>query len=103
MTCDEVLVACTESGILSARVWQIKEGGAVLHLCGYVIAYASFLVRLSIVPAINDNGFGSLIHGLDIASEIVEHLLRIAVDEVFVACVVDAYLGACLKKRPIEV
>ena len=43
-----------------------------------------------------------MVRRLDVTSEIIELLLRVAVDEVVVACVVDAYLCACLKKRPVE-
>ena len=91
MTCDEVLVACTESGIASGFICNVQPGLFLLDLRTDVGTYLSALLRLCVVPSIDDNFLSCLVDTADIALQVVQLLLGVAVCEMIAACVVDAY------------
>lgn len=75
MSCDEILVACTESGIASRVVCNVQPGLSLLDLRGDIGTYAFALLRFRIIPAINDNFLSCLVDTADIALQIVQLLL----------------------------
>ena len=103
MSCDEVLVACTESGIASRIICNVQPGLSLLDLCADVGAYFSALLRFRIIPAINYNFLSCLVDTADIALQIVQLLLRVAVYEVITACIIDANKRGRLQQTPVEV
>lgn len=90
MSCDEILVACTESCIASGFICNVQPGLFLLDLCADVGAYFSALLRLCVVPSIDDNFLSCLVDTVDIALQIVQLLLCVAVYEMIAACVIDA-------------
>lgn len=75
VSCDEVLVACTESSIASVFIRNVQPGLSLLDLCADVGAYFSALLRFRIIPAINDNFLSCLVDTADVALQIVQLLL----------------------------
>lgn len=52
--------------------------------------YFSALLRLRIIPTIDDNFLSRLVDTADIALQVVQLLLCVAVCEMIAACVIDA-------------
>ena len=102
MSCDEVLVACAECSVASRVVCNVQPGLSLLDLSGDIGAYFSALLRLCIIPAINDNFFSCLIDTADISLQIVQLLLRVAVYEVVTAGIIDAHNRGRLQYTPVE-
>lgn len=75
VTCDEVLVACTESGIASRVVCDVQPGLSLLDLCADVGTYFSALLRLRIIPAVDNNFLSRLVDIANVALQIVQILL----------------------------
>ena len=90
MSCDEVLVACTESSIASGFIRNIQPGLPLLDLGVDVGTYLSALCGLCVVPSIDDNFLSCLVDIADVALQIVQLLLCVAVYEMIAACVIDA-------------
>lgn len=103
MTCDEVLVACAECSVASRVVCDVQPGLALLDLSGDVGAYVFALCGLCVVPTIDDNFLSRLVNTADIAFQIVQLLLCVAVYEMIAACVVDAHNRGRLQQPPVEV
>lgn len=90
MSGHEVLVACTESGIASGFICNVQPGLFLLDLRTDVGTYCSALLRLCVVPSIDDNFLSCLVDTADIALQVVRLLLCVAVYEMIAACVIDA-------------
>lgn len=75
MSCDEVLVACTESGIASGFICNVQPGLSLRDLRADMGTYFSALLRLRIIPAIDDNFLSRLVDTADVSLQIVQFLL----------------------------
>ena len=102
MSCDEVLVACAECSVASRIICNVQPGLALLDLSGDIGTYAFALCGLCVVPSIDDNFLSCLVDTADVALQIVQLLLCIAVYCVVAACVVDAHNRGRLQQTPIE-
>lgn len=91
VSCDEVLVACAECSVASRIICNVQPGLSLLDLCADVGAYFSALLRFRIIPATDDDFLSCLVDTVDIALQVVQLLLCVAVYEMIAACVIDAY------------
>lgn len=90
MSCDEVLVACAECSVASRVVCNVQPGLSLRDLRADMGTYLSALLRLCVVPSIDDNFLSCLVDTADIALQVVQLLLCVAVCEMIAACVIDA-------------
>lgn len=75
MSCDEVLVARTECSITSRIICNVQPGLSLRDLRADVGTYLSALLRLRIIPPIDDDFLSRLVDTADVALQIVQLLL----------------------------
>lgn len=75
MSCDEVLVACAECSVASRVVCNVQPGLSLLDLSGDIGTYVFALLRLRIIPAVDDNFLSCLVDTADVALQVIQLLL----------------------------